>query len=672
MWVVVFLVVAGVGWAASAAQSYLTSWVGERILTDLRVDLFEHVQRLDLGFFERTRAGVVISRLTNDIEALETLVTDGPTTLLQNTITLIGSALVLLYLDWQLALATLTVFPGMAIATALFRRYSSRAYRRTRERLAEVTASLQEDISGVRVVQAFRRERANERRFHEVNGAYREANVQTVNVSAVYFPVVDLLSATAMAVVLGYGGVLVINGQITTGDLFVFIGLLSYFFEPVQQLSQFYQTFLAGNGGAGQDLRRAGHRSAADRPAGRDGAAADHGPGRVRGRPLRLPRGQRRGAARHLVRRPAGPDGGAGRPHRRRQVDASSSCWPASTTPPAAAILVDGHDLRDVTHDLAAPPARDRAPGGLPVRPQRAREHRLRPAGREPRGGRGGGPRGGRRTSSSRRCPSGYDTSIAGARRAAVDRPAPAGRVRPRAAGRPAAADPGRGDLERRHPDRGADRARAGDAARRPHGVRRRPPALDDPPRRRDRRARARRGHRVRHPRAADRRAGAATSPCTTTGSTRSPRPMPQEIPANARYQGSAGADDEGSARAPSRCAGLCGAGAAQASRAADRRLDLVLGAQPGDVGGRQRLDEQPRRHHVLAGLPGDPPGRRAGARRPRLKQNGTPVSADTLPAGGRRRLDPRRHRRRQADHAARVRPRRGRACSGSAAASRS
>jgi len=246
MWVVVFLVVAGIGWAASAAQSYLTSWVGERVLTDLRVDLFEHVQRLDLGFFERTRAGVVISRLTNDIEALETLVTDGPTTLLQNTVTLIGSALVLLYLDWQLALATLTVFPGMAIANALFRRYSSRAYRRTRERLAEVTASLQEDISGVRVVQAFRRERANERRFHEVNGSYREANVQTVNVSAVYFPVVDLLSATAMAVVLGYGGVLVIDGQITTGDLFVFIGLLSYFFEPVQQLSQFYQTFLAG------------------------------------------------------------------------------------------------------------------------------------------------------------------------------------------------------------------------------------------------------------------------------------------------------------------------------------------------------------------------------------------------------------------------------------------
>ena len=246
LWVAVFVAVAIAGLGFGALQSYLTSWVGERVLTDLRVDLFSHIQKLDLGYFERTRAGVTISRLTNDVEALNTLVTDGPTTLVQNTLTLIGSAAVLLYLDWRLALATLTIFPGMTVATALFRRYSSRAYRHTRERLAEVTANLQEDISGVRVVQAFRRERANYRRFVDVNGSYRDANVQTVNVSAVYFPVVDLLSATAMAVVLGYGGVLVIDGQITTGDLFVFIGLLSYFFEPVQQLSQFYQTFLAG------------------------------------------------------------------------------------------------------------------------------------------------------------------------------------------------------------------------------------------------------------------------------------------------------------------------------------------------------------------------------------------------------------------------------------------
>jgi ATP-binding cassette subfamily B protein len=245
LWVVVFLAVVIAGWMATAAQSYLTSWVGERVLADIRVAVFAHVQRLDLGFFERTPAGVVISRLTNDIEAMNSMVTDGPTTLIQNTLTLIGSAVVLLVLDWRLALATLTVFPAMAIGTAIFRRYSGRAYRRTRERMGDVTASLQEDISGVRVVQAFRREDANYRRFLGVNDRYRAANVQTVNAAAIYFPFVSLLSAVATAVVLGYGGLLVFHGQLSPGALFAFIGLLSNFFDPVQQLSQFYQTMLA-------------------------------------------------------------------------------------------------------------------------------------------------------------------------------------------------------------------------------------------------------------------------------------------------------------------------------------------------------------------------------------------------------------------------------------------
>ena len=245
LWVAVFVVVTLASWVTSSVQTYLTAWVGTRILADLRIGLFAHIQRLDLGFFERNRAGVVISRLTNDIEALVNAVVDGPTTLVQNTIVLIGSAGVLVYINWKLALATLTVFPGMAIGTAVFRYYSSRAYRETRRRLAEVTGQLQEDISGVRVVQAFRREGTNYQRFVEINDHYRAANVTTVNASAIYFPYVDLLSALAMAVVLGYGGTLVFNGDLTPGGLFVFIGLLSNFFDPVQQLSQFYQTFLA-------------------------------------------------------------------------------------------------------------------------------------------------------------------------------------------------------------------------------------------------------------------------------------------------------------------------------------------------------------------------------------------------------------------------------------------
>jgi ATP-binding cassette subfamily B protein len=203
LWVAVFIVVTVAGWVTSSAQSYLTSWVGTRILADLRIGLFAHIQKLDLGFFERNRAGVVISRLTNDIEALVNAVVDGPTTLVQNTLMLAGSAGVLFYVNWRLALATLTVFPGMAIGTAIFRYYSGRAYRETRRRLAEVTGQLQEDISGVRVVQAFRREGTNYERFVGINDDYRAANVATVNASAIYFPYVDLLSALAMAVVLG-------------------------------------------------------------------------------------------------------------------------------------------------------------------------------------------------------------------------------------------------------------------------------------------------------------------------------------------------------------------------------------------------------------------------------------------------------------------------------------
>ena len=575
MWVVVFVVVAGIGWAASAAQSYLTSWVGERILTDLRVDLFEHVQRLDLGFFERTRAGVVISRLTNDVEALETLVTDGPTTLLQNTVTLIGSALVLLYLDWQLALATLTVFPGMAIATALFRRYSSRAYRRTRERLAEVTASLQEDISGVRVVQAFRRERANERRFHEVNGSYREANVQTVNVSAVYFPVVDLLSATAMAVVLGYGGVLVINGQITTGDLFVFIGLLSYFFEPVQQLSQFYQTFLAGTAALDKifDVLDTDPRLT-DRP---DAKELPQITGRVEFEDVRF--AYREGSAEVLhgisfAVQPGQTVALVG--HTGAGKSTIVKLLARFYDPTGGRVPVDGHDLRDVTMTslrrqlgmvpqegfLFARSVRENIAFGRPDASREEVEAAARAVGaaRVHRGAARGLRHLDRR-----------------ARRPALDRPAPAGRVRPRAAGRPAAADPGRGDLERRHPDRGADRAGAGDAARRPHGVRGGAPALDDPPRRPDRRARVRRDHRVRHPRAADRREGAVLRALRRLGR-RGRIADPQEIPANARYQGSAGAETR-DLRERRRAVLACGRGRRPGVRAADRRLDVVLGA---------------------------------------------------------------------------------------------
>jgi ABC-type multidrug transport system fused ATPase/permease subunit len=245
-WIVGAFIAAGLlNWGMSYVQTYLTGWVGERILADLRIGLFRHLQRLSLGFFERNRAGVIISRLTNDVEAIDQLVTDGVTSLVQNTLTLVGTAILLFVLDWRLALATLAVIPLMSIATAVFRVRSARAYRAVRERLGLVTATLAEDIAGMRVVQAFTRERTNERNFRAVSERYRDSNMETVVLNGLYFPFVDLLSSVALAVVLGYGGHLYFQGSVTIGTLFAFMLYVQNFFDPVQQLSQLYNTFLA-------------------------------------------------------------------------------------------------------------------------------------------------------------------------------------------------------------------------------------------------------------------------------------------------------------------------------------------------------------------------------------------------------------------------------------------
>ena len=247
LWTVLFVVAALLGWVASMAQTYLSAWVGQRVLADLRRDLFAHIQTLELGYFERNRAGWLISRLTNDIDALEALVTDGLYSSVQNTLLLFGTAGVLFFLDWRLALATLTVFPLMALATTLFRIYSARAYRRMRERLSDVTATLAEDLAGARVVQSFRRERGNAESFGEISDSYRTANLRTVQLNAWYFPFVGLLGSAATAIVLGYGGVLYFDNAITIGTLFAFMLFLSNFFDPIQALSQLFNTFLAAS-----------------------------------------------------------------------------------------------------------------------------------------------------------------------------------------------------------------------------------------------------------------------------------------------------------------------------------------------------------------------------------------------------------------------------------------
>jgi len=243
--VVLFVVLALANWGMTYVETYMTGWVGERILADLRKQLFGHLQQLSLGFYERNRAGVLISRMTNDVEAIDQLVTDGVTTLAQSTLLLSGTAFLLIVLDPRLALATLIVIPFMVIASALFRSRSARAYSSVRERLGLVTATLAEDIAGMRMVQAFVREQRATENFRSVARDYRDSNMQTVVLNGLYFPFVSLLATLALAVVLGYGGHLYLNDAIALTTLFAFMLYVNNFFDPIQQLSQLYNTFLS-------------------------------------------------------------------------------------------------------------------------------------------------------------------------------------------------------------------------------------------------------------------------------------------------------------------------------------------------------------------------------------------------------------------------------------------
>ncbi len=242
----VFLASAALYGIGTYFQTYLTSWVGQRALQDLRTRLFAHIQSLSIGFYSRTKSGVVISRLTNDVQALDSLVSDGIVTLFAASLTLLGTAAILIALDPGLALITFLVFPMLLAASLIFRIASTGAYRLTREKIASVTAYLQETLSGVRVVRAFGQEPRHEQRFAELNDDNRVANMRTVHLNAVYFPAVELLSAIATAAILIYGGNQVVDGAVSIGVLASFVFYLQTFFDPIQQLSQLYTTYQAG------------------------------------------------------------------------------------------------------------------------------------------------------------------------------------------------------------------------------------------------------------------------------------------------------------------------------------------------------------------------------------------------------------------------------------------
>jgi ATP-binding cassette, subfamily B, bacterial len=238
-------------WGSSYLQTYLVGWVGQRALQDLRMRIFNHLQEMSIGFFTRNRPGVLISRITNDVDALDQLISTGIVTLFQSTLTLLGVVIIMLFLDVGLALVVFLTFPLLAIASIVFRIVATSAYRITRERIAEVTAYLQESLTGIRVVRTFSQEERHVARMGELNELNRQANMKTVYLNASYFPAVELLSAIGTAVILLYGGYQALD---LTGDaraeqigvVVAFVGYLATFFDPIQQLSQLYTTYQQG------------------------------------------------------------------------------------------------------------------------------------------------------------------------------------------------------------------------------------------------------------------------------------------------------------------------------------------------------------------------------------------------------------------------------------------
>ncbi len=244
--VLAFLGSALLVWTMTYAQTYLVGWIGQRALADLRLRIFRHLQGLPIGFYESRPTGVLISRITNDVEALDTLVTDSVVTLFQAGLTLIGTVAILLSLDVKLALITFCIFPFLAGGSLWFRLASAGAFRRTRETIGAITAYLQETLSGIRVVRSFAREGFHREQFASFNAENREANMQTVVLNARYFPAVEMLSGLAIAGIVLYGGSQAIEGHITVGTVVAFVAALTYLFDPIQQLSQLYTTYQSG------------------------------------------------------------------------------------------------------------------------------------------------------------------------------------------------------------------------------------------------------------------------------------------------------------------------------------------------------------------------------------------------------------------------------------------
>ena len=248
--IVLVMLLALVGlYLASMTQRYLLTWVGQKVLADLRSALFRHLQVLSLAYHDGHIIGVTISRVISDVGVINQLLSQGLITLLGDSLLLAGIILVMLSLNAQLAWVTFSIIPLIVLATMIFARRAKRAFRKTRARNAHLIGDLAENLTGIRVIQAFANEDLTFEKFDEVNQANRDAHIEAMSLSFVFLPTVEFLSITATAIVLLFGGISVVQGTLTLGTVIAFLAYVNRFFLPVQELSQLYatmQTAMAG------------------------------------------------------------------------------------------------------------------------------------------------------------------------------------------------------------------------------------------------------------------------------------------------------------------------------------------------------------------------------------------------------------------------------------------
>ena len=239
-------------WALTIIQVRSSICVGEGIMNDLRLAVFQHIQQLSLSYFDKTHQGRIINRADADIDALDQVLTWGANHLLASALTLIGVLFVLVQYDWRLCLAVGTVLPPLATATYLFQKYIMQAHRVVRQQSSRLTAILAENISGVRVVQSMARESENLKRFESQSQILTDRNYDVARIFHTYMPTLGLVSGIGITIVLGYGGMLVMQHQVTLGELTAFIFYVQMFFGPVQVMGDLYNNVLS----AGASLER--------------------------------------------------------------------------------------------------------------------------------------------------------------------------------------------------------------------------------------------------------------------------------------------------------------------------------------------------------------------------------------------------------------------------------